>query len=108
MRIGTLIVFEDCDRIARVPVSQFERLYKGGRYAGMLQLAGQLPRCAVVLVGIVLPKPTRISHIDCPLPPFGSDDAVDPIALRQPEAFALERTGRPLGCVSEPVELFGA
>lgn len=78
MTIGVRVMFVDGDRIIRVPLRRFNRLFDGDLNEAMPEYAGQRVRCAMVYVELADRKPVEVVRIDymvLPLDPEGRVDA---------------------------------
>ncbi|HRE72632.1 hypothetical protein [Accumulibacter sp.] len=78
MSIGVRVMFVDGDRIIRVPLRRFDRLFDRDFNEAMPEYAGQRVRCAMVYVELADRKPVEVVRIDymvLPLDPEGRVDA---------------------------------
>jgi len=78
MSIGIRVMFVDGDRIIRVPLRRFDRLFDRDLNEAMPEYAGQRVRCAMVYVELADRKPVEVVRIDymvLPLDPEGRVDA---------------------------------
>jgi len=78
MTIGVRVMFVDGDRIIRVPLRRFDRLFDRDLNEAMPEYAGQRVRCAMVYVELADRKPVEVVRIDymvLPLDPEGRVDA---------------------------------
>jgi len=107
MSLGTRVMFVDGDRITRVSLRRFERLFQGDPNETMPECAGQRIRCAVVYVDLMMRKPVGVARVDYMVLPFGPDGRLDQAERHRQGGLVGEMAGRLLFRVSEPVVGFG-
>jgi hypothetical protein len=107
MSLGTRVMFVDDDRITRVSLRRFERLFQGDPTETMPECAGQRVRCAVVYVDLTMRKPTGVARVDYMVLTFGPDGRLDEAKQYREGALVGEMMGRAVVRASEPVVEFG-
>ncbi len=107
MSIGTRILFFVDDRMIRVPLRRFDRLYRRARSERMPEHAGRRVRCAMVYVHVVLRRPVDVVRIDYAVLPFGPDGRLDEGGRRRQDALVAEMVSRTLCGGSGPVVAIG-
>jgi len=107
MSLGTRVMFVDGDRITRVSLRRFDRLFQGDPNEAMPEYAGQRVRCALVYVDLMMRKPVDVARVDYMILVFGADGRLDAAERHRQGALVGEMVGRSVFRVAEPVVEFG-
>jgi len=107
MSIGTRVMFVEGNRVTRVPVGRFDRLFQGAQDEVMPEFAGRVVHCALAYVDFEMRKPVGIARMEYVVLHFGPDGRLDQGARHRQDGLVGEMAGRLLSRLFEPVVDFG-